>query len=111
MPGKRRRNTPAVFLGNLRTNIRIGLLKDNIINLFHLVRINYIRKKHIAIIKRPYATFCFVTLRTDEEAECAVSNFDDLFYRDAIPHYILVNVIEPGLPFKVGLRTDFGGLM
>ena len=109
MPCKVRRNTPAVFLGNLRTDVRISILKDSIIALFALINIDHVRKRHISVICRPHATFSFVSVPTKEDADNAALKIIGLLSHNSIADHFLDRLVEQGLYLKVDTSANFTG--
>ena len=92
----------AVFLGNLRSDIRIGALKQNLIHLLHQIGIT-VNKHEIDITNKPHSVYAFVYLASDQERQTVL---DFLNSADILKSLNLSEIVEKGRKFKVAHKLE-----
>ena len=92
----------AVYLGNLKNDIRISILKENIMHMFRMIGIT-ITKGKIDVINRVHTVYAFVYLSSCDEQQHVLDLLQD---NNVLTKLDLSDVVQTGKTLKVAAKLD-----
>lgn len=92
----------ALFLGNLRADVKVGALKQNIIHMFHQLGAT-VHKKSIHVTSKPHSVYAFVYLASEEERDIIL---DLLNSANILRDLDLSEIVKDGRKFKVSPKLE-----
>lgn len=92
-------NECGVYVGNLRSDIRISEMKDNLCDMVLSTGLGIpIQRNHINVVHKPYTTYAFILVRSSSDAQGLINALSVLSQQH---HVIVNNVTAAGRVFKV----------
>ena len=92
----------AVYLGNLKNDIRISILKENIMHMFRTIGIT-ITKGKIDVINKVHTVYAFVYLSSCDEQQHVLDLLQD---NNVLMKLDLTDVVQYGKTLKVAPKLD-----